>query len=387
VTLFLCLRVDRWLPVRAGARVWAVLVLSAAVACGVAAPVVQAQDRQAAVVTHVIDGDTLDARLADGRNLTVRLIGIDSPETKKPGTPVECGGEQATAKMEQLAEGRDVSLVSDPTQDQVDRDGRSLFYVDRTDGVDVGEEMLRAGWAEVYIFNNDFQRLPQYREAQGEARDNDSGVWSRCGGDFHRSHKDELRAKRRSAERFMRSYYRHISHRRFRTAWRMLGTTLHRKNGSLRRWKAGYRRSLGTLVRSAHARLSGRRAVVAVSIRSRDRDACSGRVMRQYFRGKWVLAPRGNTWVATRVKMRKTAGGRVRISKSECHRSRPRPSPSPRPRPRNCQGYSPCISPGPDVDCAGGSGNGPRYVNGPVQVNGSDPYDLDRDGDGVGCDS
>lgn len=50
-------------------------------------------------------------------------------------------------------------------------------------------------------------------------------------------------------------------------------------------------------------------------------------------------------------------------------------------------GYSPCIPPGPDVDCAGGSGNGPRYVQGPVRVTGSDPYGLDANGDGVGCES
>lgn len=48
-------------------------------------------------------------------------------------------------------------------------------------------------------------------------------------------------------------------------------------------------------------------------------------------------------------------------------------------------GYQPCIPPGSDVDCAGGSGNGPRYVTGPIYVTGSDPYDLDRDGDGVAC--
>lgn len=66
----------------------------------------------------------------------------------------------------------------------------------------------------------------------------------------------------------------------------------------------------------------------------------------------------------------------------------PRPAPPPRrqaPPLTNCQGYSPCLPPGPDVDCAGGSGNGPRYVNGPVRVYGSDPYGLDNDGDGVGC--
>jgi hypothetical protein len=51
----------------------------------------------------------------------------------------------------------------------------------------------------------------------------------------------------------------------------------------------------------------------------------------------------------------------------------------------NCTpGYSPCLPPASDYDCRGGSGNGPKYT-GPVRVTGSDPYDLDRDGDGVGC--
>lgn len=45
-----------------------------------------------------------------------------------------------------------------------------------------------------------------------------------------------------------------------------------------------------------------------------------------------------------------------------------------------------CVPIASDVDCAGGSGNGPAYVRGPVQVVGPDVYDLDRDGDGVGCD-
>src|SRR5215211_5340011 len=54
----------------------------------------------------------------------------------------------------------------------------------------------------------------------------------------------------------------------------------------------------------------------------------------------------------------------------------------------NCTpGYSPCLPPASDYDCAGGSGDGPKYVDGPVRVTGSDPYDLDRDGDGVGCQS
>jgi hypothetical protein len=44
-----------------------------------------------------------------------------------------------------------------------------------------------------------------------------------------------------------------------------------------------------------------------------------------------------------------------------------------------------CVPIASDVDCAGGSGNGPAYVQGPVQVVGNDIYGLDRDGDGIGC--
>lgn len=52
----------------------------------------------------------------------------------------------------------------------------------------------------------------------------------------------------------------------------------------------------------------------------------------------------------------------------------------------NCTpGYSPCLPPASDYDCAGGGGNGPAYANGPIYVTGSDPYDLDSDGDGVAC--
>jgi hypothetical protein len=62
------------------------------------------------------------------------------------------------------------------------------------------------------------------------------------------------------------------------------------------------------------------------------------------------------------------------------------PQDAPTPDEGDCQGYAPCLPPGPDVDCEGGSGDGPRYVDGPVDVVGVDPYGLDGDGDGVGCD-
>jgi hypothetical protein len=61
------------------------------------------------------------------------------------------------------------------------------------------------------------------------------------------------------------------------------------------------------------------------------------------------------------------------------------PAPPP-PPPADCTpGYSPCLPRASDYDCAGGSGNGPEYVYGTVRVTGSDPYGLDADGDGIGC--
>jgi micrococcal nuclease len=352
--------------------------VAALILVGPATEASRAQAPVAATVSRVIDADTIETVFADGRLVTVRLIGIDTPDRG------ECGTDQATAHMEQLALGRNVTLVSDPSQDAVDRFGRSLYYVDRDDGLDLGQEMLRAGWADVFVFDQDFQRLSSYRAARSEARDSVAGVWGRCDGDFHRTRADELRERRLSAVAFMRRYYRRISNRQFAAAWGMLARPLRRKFGPFTAWKAGYRRSLGTSVRSAHARLSGSRAVVAVSLRSRDRDACSGRVVRQYFRGQWTLASRRDSWVAVRVRMRKTGGGTVRLSKSECAPAPAPPAPSP---PTNCQGYTPCLPPGGDVDCRGGSGDGPRYVDGPVYVRGDDPYDLDRDGNGVGCQS
>lgn len=62
------------------------------------------------------------------------------------------------------------------------------------------------------------------------------------------------------------------------------------------------------------------------------------------------------------------------------------PEPQPIIQSSNCDpNYSGCVPIASDVDCAGGSGNGPAYISGPVQVIGSDIYGLDRDGDGWGC--
>ena len=67
---------------------------------------------------------------------------------------------------------------------------------------------------------------------------------------------------------------------------------------------------------------------------------------------------------------------------------KPQPKPAPKPAPKCDPNYSgACVPIAYDVECAGGSGNGPAYVSGPVRVTGTDIYGLDRDGDGIACDS
>jgi micrococcal nuclease len=88
--------------------------------------------------------------------------------------------------MHRLADRRRVTLLTDPSQDRIDRYGRLLAYAIRRGGLDLNLAQLRRGWAEVYVYeHNPFGRLRAYRRAQRAARHADRGVWRRCGGDFH----------------------------------------------------------------------------------------------------------------------------------------------------------------------------------------------------------
>ena len=152
-------------------------------------PAAKALDVQARV-TSVIDGDTLKVKLANGTKTTVRLIGIDTPETKKPGTRVQCGGRDATARMKKLAlrngKGRAVTITTDPTQDMTDRYGRLLSYVS-VGGTDFGRTMVASGWAKTYVHRVAFERVGAYRTAQSSAKSARKGVHRKCGGKFHRA--------------------------------------------------------------------------------------------------------------------------------------------------------------------------------------------------------
>jgi micrococcal nuclease len=140
----------------------------------------------AAEVVRPVDGDTLVAR-AGGRTFYVRLLGIDTPETHRPGTPVECGGPEASKAMDALAPaGAPIRLESDPTQDRVDRYGRLLAYVWLADGRLLETAQLESGWATTYVYaGRPVSLFPRLAAAARQAQVTHRGVWSACGGDFH----------------------------------------------------------------------------------------------------------------------------------------------------------------------------------------------------------
>lgn len=128
-------------------------------------------------VDRVVDGDTIVVRL-DGRRERVRYIGIDTPESVKPGTPVQCFAKAASAANERLVAGRDVRLEFD--RERRDRYARLLAYIVRSDGVDVNAALLRGGYAHTLVFPPNTRNAGRFAAIERGARTRGAGLWSAC---------------------------------------------------------------------------------------------------------------------------------------------------------------------------------------------------------------
>ena len=131
-----------------------------------------------AQVVRVVDGDTIKVSI-DGTVYTVRYIGMDTPETVKPGTPVQQMGPEASAANKALVKGQQVVLEKDVSE--VDRYGRLLrdVWLSRPDGwLLVNVELVRLGFANVSTFPPDVAYESVLLDAQREAREADRGLWA-----------------------------------------------------------------------------------------------------------------------------------------------------------------------------------------------------------------
>lgn len=143
-------------------------------------------DRALAVearVERVVDGDTFVARVG-GDRLRVRLLGVDTPESVKPDSPVECYGPEASHRTAQLLpRGSAVTLETDPGGDRRDDFGRLLAYVTPAGArTTLNEELLREGYADLFVYHRDapFARVRAFRAARNDARSAGRGLWGAC---------------------------------------------------------------------------------------------------------------------------------------------------------------------------------------------------------------
>lgn len=128
-------------------------------------------------VTKVVDGDTFKVSI-DGSEKTVRLIGLDTPETVDPRKPVQCFGTEASNKAKNLLSGKKVKLEADSSQGNLDKYGRLLRYAFLEDGTLFNKWMIANGYGHEYTYNLPYKYQAEFEEAERLARENKLGLWA-----------------------------------------------------------------------------------------------------------------------------------------------------------------------------------------------------------------
>ena len=128
-------------------------------------------------VVRAIDGDTIEVAIGGERD-DVRLIGVDTPETVKPGTPVQCYGERASRFTHRILEGRRVRLVFGVERHDVY--GRLLAYVHLGHRF-VNAALVRRGLARSLTIPPNDRLAPLFRRLELRAARAGRGLWGACG--------------------------------------------------------------------------------------------------------------------------------------------------------------------------------------------------------------
>lgn len=140
---------------------------------------------------RAVDGDTIKIMVGD-KEETVRLIGIDTPESVDPRTTVECFGHEASNKMKELIKDKNIYLVKDTGQPERDKYGRLLGYVFLEDGTFINEKMIKDGYAFEYTYNIPYKYQKDFKSAESLARASDLGLWNKSVCDYRENPKKSL---------------------------------------------------------------------------------------------------------------------------------------------------------------------------------------------------
>lgn len=129
-------------------------------------------------VVRFVDGDTFVVNL-NGKQETVRMLGVDTPETHAPDTPVQCYGPAASAYVKNLIKDKRVRLERDPVNDNRDRYDRLLRYAYLPDGTLVQKEIIRNGYGFAYTVYP-FTQKDTFVALEEQAKQAAKGLWGNC---------------------------------------------------------------------------------------------------------------------------------------------------------------------------------------------------------------
>lgn len=129
-------------------------------------------------IDHFVDGDTIAVKM-NGTTESIRMIGVDTPETHKPNAPVQCYGPAAAAYTKTLIGTQSVRLESDPKSTNRDRYNRLLRYVYLPDGKLVAHELIANGYGFAYT-QFPFTKSQDFVAAQDQAKTANKGLWGNC---------------------------------------------------------------------------------------------------------------------------------------------------------------------------------------------------------------
>lgn len=130
-------------------------------------------------VTDIIDGDTFKV-MNGNREVTVRMLGINTPETVDPRKVPECYGKEASDETKELLKGGEVRLELNPNREKYDIYGRILAYVYLPSGLFVNEYLVQNGYAREYTVGSPYEYQKQFQYDQNIAKRASKGLWEMC---------------------------------------------------------------------------------------------------------------------------------------------------------------------------------------------------------------
>ena len=140
---------------------------------------IELDDERLYGVNRVLDGDTFTVDVG-WREVTVRMLGIDTPETVDPRKEEQCYGREASLYTKDILQGSEVRLDLEENREEKDKYGRYLAYVYLRDGSNLNSSLIEGGYAKEYTFGSPYSMQKEFRDGEFKAKKERKALWGEC---------------------------------------------------------------------------------------------------------------------------------------------------------------------------------------------------------------